>query len=75
MLALVVLDPRDKVHPGRALVQRGHLELVLGLSRPYAGRHPPVVMHILVLMLLLYCRLFLSTVVNCRFVRTVMWVL
>ena len=75
VLTLVVLDPRDKVHPGMALVERGHLALVLGLSTPYAGRHPVVVMRILVLMLLLYRRLFLSTVMNCTFVRTVIWVL
>lgn len=66
MLTLVVLDLREKLYPGMVLIERGCLELVLGLSRPSAGKQPVVVMHILILMLLVYRKLFLSTVVNCH---------
>lgn len=66
VLTLVVLDPRENVHPVLALTERGHLELELGLSRPY----PVVVTRGPVLMLLVHGRLLLSPVMNCRFVRT-----
>ena len=66
VLTLVVLDPRENVHPALALIERGHLELGLGLCRP----HPVVVTHGPLLMLLVHGRFLLSPVMNCRFVRT-----
>ena len=66
VLTLVVLDPRENVHPVLALTERGHLELGLGLSRP----HPVVVPRGPISMLLVHGRLLLSPVMNYRFVRT-----
>ena len=58
VLTLVVLDPRENVHPVLALTERGHLELGLGLSRP----HPVVMTRGPVLMLLVHGSLLLSLV-------------
>lgn len=62
-------DPIGKVNTFVALIERGHLEFAPGFSGPFAVKQPVVVMRIsffgvlfayLVLMLFIYCSLFLQ---------------